>query len=91
MGRIFKILLGLLGLVVVVYLGDWVGWRVRGMDQVEVTRVVTASLKGNKEAYYTDGTDTVACSRSMAPQPGSEGFTTPCWWLRRHREVVEKE
>jgi len=39
-----------------------------GMGSVEVSRVVVARLKGNKEAYYPDGTMVVDCSRSLFQQ-----------------------
>ena len=83
----------LLGLVA--YVGDWLVFSMRlrsgsAWDSVEVSRVTTASLKGNKEAYYPEGTDAVPCSRSMFPMPSMEGSTVPCWWLRRHHEVVVK-
>jgi hypothetical protein len=74
-----------------VYPADWAVWRVRvlfggGMGTVQVSRVTVAELKGNKEEYYPDGTDTVACSRSLLPQTGAGA----CWWMRRHPEIVER-
>jgi hypothetical protein len=52
----------------------------------QVSRMVVAPLKGNKEEYYYDGTATVDCSRSLFPQAGSGA----CWWLERHRVVYER-
>lgn len=74
-----------------VYFGDWAVWRMRvaagsGTGQVEVTRVVVASLKGNKEEYFPQGTAIVACSRSLFPQAGEQA----CWWIARHAEVYER-
>lgn len=70
---------------------DWGVWRVRvarggGMGQVEVTELVAAQLKGNKEEYYENGAATVACSRSLYPQGGN----SPCWWLERHRDEITR-
>ncbi|RXH55190.1 hypothetical protein [Granulicella sibirica] len=84
-------LLSLAVAAAVLYLGDWAVWRAKfrhgeGMSTVQVTRTVVAPLKGNKEEYYADGTADVRCSRSLFPQDGSDA----CWWLRRHREVVER-
>jgi hypothetical protein len=84
-------LVWLLAVAAVVYVGDWAIWRIRvarggGMGSVEVNKVIIASLKGNKEAYYDDGTDTVACSRSIFPQAGAGA----CWWVERHREIDER-
>ncbi len=86
-----RALVGLVVAAAVVYLGDWAVWRVRvalggGMGTVEVSRFVVASLKGNKEEYYPDGSATVDCSRSLFPQAGSGA----CWWLERHRVVFER-
>lgn len=75
----------------VVYLGDLAVWTVRarmgsGMGKVTVSRFVVASLKGNKEEYYFDGTGQVDCSRSLFPQAGNGA----CWWLERHSVVYER-
>jgi hypothetical protein len=83
--------LGVLLLVVVAYPLDWAVWRVRvaaggGMGSVQVDRFTVAELKGGKEDYYPDGTEIVACSRSLYPQGGNGA----CWWVERHREVLER-
>mgnify|MGYP001550454852 FL=1 len=73
------------------YLGDFVVWRTRvalggGMGKVSVSTIQVASLKGNKEEYYWDGTTEVDCSRSIFPQAGSGA----CWWLARHKVVFDR-
>jgi hypothetical protein len=78
-------------LAMLAYPVDWAVWRVRvaaggGMDKISVDRFVVAELKGNKEDYYPDGTTVVDCSKSLFPEAGSG----PCWWLARHREVIER-
>jgi hypothetical protein len=84
---------GLLLLAMLAYPIDFAVWRTRlalshdsssGLGSVEVTRVVAAELKGNKEDYYFDGTTTVSCSHSIFPQGG----VNACWWQQRHREVI---
>jgi hypothetical protein len=86
-----RVVLGALLLAAVAYPVDWAVWRVRvarggGMGSVQVDRFTVAELKGGKEDYYPDGTDTVPCSRSLYPQ-GGNGV---CWWVERHREVLER-
>jgi hypothetical protein len=86
-----KGLVWLLAVAAVVYVGDWAVWRVRvsrggGVGSVVVSKVIIASLKGNKESYYDDGTETVSCSQSIFPQTGAGA----CWWVERHREVDER-
>jgi len=83
--------LGLLLLAVAGYVVDWAMWRVRvaaggGMGSVQVDRFTVAELKGGKEDYYPEGTAMVACSKSLYPQGGSN----PCWWVERHREVLDR-
>ena len=78
-------------LAMLAYPVDWAIWRVRvaaggGMDKITVDHFVVAELKGNKEDYYPDGTSVVDCSKSLFPEAGSG----PCWWLARHREVIER-
>jgi hypothetical protein len=70
---------------------DWMVWRVRvarggGMGSVQVDMFTVAELKGGKEDYYPDGTAVVACSKSLYPQGGNGA----CWWVERHREVIER-
>ncbi len=84
---------GLLLAAVLFYATDYLAWRVRsahghGADSVSVSRVSVATLKGNKEEYYFDGTDVLPCTRSLLPPPTAGGWGTPCWWLRGHRQVV---
>lgn len=82
--------LGVLLLVAIVYPLDWAVWRTRvsmggGMGAVQVDLFVVADLKGGKQAYYPQGTVTMPCSKSLYPQ-GGNGV---CWWVERHREVVQ--
>ena len=75
----------------IVYLGDFAVWEMRqaeggGVGQVKVSRMVVASLKGNKEEYYADGSTMVDCSKSLFPQVGGGA----CWWVRRHQVLVER-
>jgi len=88
---LLRAMAGLLIGLATLYVGDWAVWRLRvardgGMGSVVVSRMVVAGLKGNKEAYYPDGTETVACSQSLFPQAGGGA----CWWVERHKEVMEQ-
>jgi hypothetical protein len=82
----------LLAAALLIYPADWLTWKTQtifggGMGSVQVSHVTIAELKGNKEDYYPDeGTETIACSRSLFPQGGNSA----CWWLRRHPEIVER-
>ena len=82
---------GLLLAAVLAYPLDWAIWRLRvalggGMGTAQVSRFTVAELKGGKEDYYFEGTTTVDCSRSLFPEAGSGA----CWWVERHREVIER-
>ena len=84
-------LLSLLVLALVLYAADWAVWRVRashntGFSSIEVMRLQVAALKGNREEYYPDGTEEERCSRSIFAQGGSRA----CWWVQRHRVVMER-
>ena len=86
-----RVLFGALLLSLLAFAADWVVWRVRlahdvGTSTVQVTRMVVAPLKGNREEYYMDGTEDLPCSRSIFPQGGSQA----CWWLERHRVIFER-
>jgi hypothetical protein len=86
MKRIFvRIVQGLLTLLVVLYIGDWIGWRVRAQSQVsssvQVEQFLRTPLKGRKEEFDYMGTVAQPCVRSMFPHDSQ----TPCWWLERHK------
>ena len=55
-----------------------------GMDTAVVTQTTAATLKGNHFEVYSQETTTVNCSRSLLPEAGAG----PCWWLRRHPQIV---
>jgi hypothetical protein len=92
MGRwIVRSLMGLLIAAAMLYMGDWAVWKMRvahggGTGSVQVTRMVVATLKGNKEEYYPQDTETVSCSVSIFPWT-SDGA---CWWVRGHPIVMDR-
>ena len=60
----------LLLLAVLAYPLDWLIWEIRtaagsGMGTATIDSVTTASLKGNRQAFYTDAAIEVPCSRSL--------------------------
>ena len=86
-----RAVVGLLGALAVLYVGDWTVWRARvaiggGMGTVSVGDVIVTPLKGNKEEYDWGGTTAVDCSKSIFPQAGGGA----CWWLRRHPVVYDR-
>jgi hypothetical protein len=88
--RIFvRVVFALVAIAVLAYPADWAIWHVRvafggGMDTVSVGHFTVANLKGNKQEYYVDGTNTVDCSKSLFPEAGSGA----CWWVRRHADQM---
>lgn len=78
-----RIMLVLIAAFVVVYLGDWAVYKLRGspQDSVTVNRTLSVPLKGNKTEVDYLGTSNVPCSVSLF----SQGGESPCWQLRRNR------
>ena len=75
-------------LLATTYAADWAIWRLRlgqgsGTEAVSVSQVTVATLKGNREEYYSDGETTVLCAVAAVPHGGH----LPCWWVSRHRHV----
>ena len=88
-----RLLLALVLAPTAIYAADAATWNIRnarsnGTDEVTVSQVSAASLKGKKEEYYFDGTTTVTCARSLFPQLMSDGWLPPCWYIRRHTVIV---
>lgn len=86
----------LLGWILAVLLGgfvlDQLVWTLRGspMRQVDVKVLTAMELKNHKEDFGTADTQTVRCEVAALPFPGTGGWMAPCWWLRRHREIVRR-
>ncbi|AEU39095.1 hypothetical protein [Granulicella mallensis] len=88
---LLRTLVGLLIIAALSYPVDWAVWKLRvshgnGMGKVQVISVVAAEMKNNKEEYYLGDVNVVDCSYSLFPQAGSGA----CWWLQRHRQVVDR-
>ena len=64
-----QILQLLLAVVVVLYLGDWIGLRVRAQTSstVQVQQFLRTPLKGQKEEFDYMGTVDQPCVRSLFP------------------------
>jgi hypothetical protein len=82
LGWLWRVLVVLAAAFVVVYMGDWAVYKLRGSPRstVTVNRYVTIPLKGNKQEYDYLGAIDVPCSVSLFSQAGQ----TPCWQLRRN-------
>jgi hypothetical protein len=67
---------------VVVWVGDWAIFKLRGspMSKVTVNQFQTVPLKGTKVEYDYLGSTDVPCSQSLFPQAGQSA----CWQLRRN-------
>ena len=71
---------------------DQAVWLTRGspVGTVAVSVVTAMEFKSGKEDYGDPEIDTVQCAGRALPWPGSAGMVTPCWWVRRHTEVVQR-
>jgi hypothetical protein len=82
---LLRILQGLLTVLVVLYVGDWIALRVRAQSQVassvQVEQFLRTPLKGQKEEFDYMGTVAQPCVRSLFPHSAE----APCWWLERHK------
>lgn len=78
-----RILLGVVGLGVLLYVGDWGVFQVRKapMGTVQVNQLLATPLKGNKMEYDFMGVAQITCSQSIFPQRGNPA----CWWVERHK------
>jgi hypothetical protein len=85
-----RAVLGLLILVLILYIGDWVALKIRlargtAYSSVEVDEFLATPLKGEKVEYDMVGSFQQTCTRSIFPHEGQP----PCWWVRRHNTVWE--
>jgi hypothetical protein len=80
-----QILQGLLAILVVLYLGDWITLRVRtgthASNSVQVEQFLKTPLKGQKEEFDYMGTVAEPCVPALFPHSS----TAPCWWVERHK------
>jgi hypothetical protein len=85
--RFLGVLVILLG---VLYVGDWIAFRVRlshgtAYRSIEVNQLLATPLKGNKVEYDLIGTAPETCVRLIFPHAGDPA----CWWLERHTSQWE--
>ena len=80
-----RILQGLLAILVVLYLGDWITLWARkgaqGSNSVQVEQFLRTPLKGQKEEFDYMGTVARPCVPALFPHQSEP----PCWWLERHK------
>ncbi len=80
-----RILQGLLAILVVLYLGDWIVLGIRagsqGTSSVPVQQFLRTPLKGQKEEFDYMGTVATPCVAALFPHRSE----APCWWLRWHK------
>lgn len=78
-----RVAITLVAAFVVLYVGDWAVYKMRGSPQgsVTVNRTLSVALKGNKTEVDYLGTSDVPCSVSLF----SQGGESPCWQLQRNR------
>ncbi len=86
MKRLFlRVVQGLLTVLVVLYVGDWIVWRVSAQPQVtssvQVEQFLRTPLKGQKEEFDYMGTVAQPCVPSLFPHSSESA----CWWLQRHK------
>lgn len=86
-----RIVLILLGLLLLVYLGDFAWYELRLISpklglangSVHRTRVLAIAEKNNKVEYEIDSNrpeEDVPCAHSLFPHSGNR----PCWYVTRH-------
>jgi hypothetical protein len=88
--RLGQLAIGMVVLLGILYVGDWVVLQVRithgtAYGVVEVNQFLATPLKGNKVEYDLVGAVQETCSRSIFPQKGNPA----CWWLERHKSQWE--
>ena len=80
-----RILQGLLAILIVLYLGDWITLRIRtgaqGSNSVQVEQFLRTPLKGQKEEFDYMGTVAEPCVPALFPHRSE----APCWWVERHK------
>ena len=87
-----RALLWILAGLVMFFVLDQAIWTLRGspVRQVEVRVLTAMELKNHKEDFGTAETSLVTCDAALLPFPGAGGWSEPCWWLERHREVIRR-
>lgn len=84
-----RLLAGLAFVLVLIYAGDTMFYVLRSHRNaangtVQVSLVTAVTLKADKLAYYPEGTTEVPCATALFPHGGMN----PCWYVRRHPELV---
>ena len=74
--------LALVGLAVLIYLGDdlWARYRGRPVEQIKIGRYYAAVNHWNEVEYSVGNPTMETCVDALMPHFGYR----PCWYLRRH-------
>ena len=81
-----------LAVVIGSFVLDQLVWTMRGspVQQVEVRVLTAMELKNHKEDFGTAEIQVITCEATTLPFPGPGGWSEPCWWLQRHREIIRR-
>jgi hypothetical protein len=85
-----RILLAIVGLLVVVYAGDFCSVRYKipasrsQFGQVTVNTMYVIHVKGGKTQYQPGDQETDTCVHSLFPHMGF----SPCWYATRHTDKL---
>jgi hypothetical protein len=85
---VLRVMVGLMGTTVALYVIDWAAYKLTGSPQstVTVSRTMEVPLNNKQQEFDYLGTSDVPCSISLFPQGGND----PCWYLRRHPTQTQK-
>lgn len=80
-----RVILGIFGVLALIYLGDYASVRLRipgrnPFGSVTVTISYSVMKKDGKPDYYFQPPQVETCVRSIFPHLGY----APCWYLKRH-------
>jgi hypothetical protein len=81
-----RIAIFLIAAFVIIYLGDWAIFRLRGSPQSKITvnQSIAIPLKGNKQEYDYLGSVDQPCAVALFPQSG----LSTCWQLRHNTNQI---
>ncbi|HLV96240.1 MAG TPA: hypothetical protein VKS44_13700 [Candidatus Acidoferrales bacterium] len=87
LGVALRVLVGLLVLVAVVWLGDYISFRYRlshktpdnPLETIRVQRTYAIPHKDGRAEYVFGEPEMVTCARSIFPHAGDP----PCWYLQK--------
>lgn len=87
-----RFVLIVLSVLIAAYMLDEAAWLLRGspVGSVSVSILTAMEFKSGKEDFGEPDVEEVSCGSRAFPSFATTGPVPPCWWVKRHTQVLRR-